>query len=75
MIKTGETDSEFSDFYFFLPSISHRSEYINKYLKNVSISPIDITQKQFNNWGGCEFNTAKPDLFSADKTMSGLAGN
>ena len=30
--------------FFFLPSIIDRSEEINKYLNNVSISPIDITQ-------------------------------
>ena len=76
MIETGETDSEFLGIYFFLPSISHRSEYINEYFKNVLISPIDITHKQFNDWGGCDLNTATLDLFGADKTiMSGFAGN
>ena len=73
MIETGENDSEFSGIYFFLPSITDRSEDINKYLKNVSISPNDITQKQFNDWAGCEFNPAKLDLFGADKTIMSAA--
>ena len=72
MIETGEIESELSNIYFFLPSITNRSKDINQYLKNVSISPIDITQKQFNDWAGCEFNPAKLDLFGTDKTiMSG----
>ena len=72
IIETGEIDSEFSNIYFFLPSITDRSEDINQYLKNVSISPIDITQKQFDDWAGCEFNPAKLDLFGPDKSiMSG----
>ena len=71
-IETGEIDSEFSNIYFFLPSITNRSKDVNQYFKNVSISPIDITQKQFSDWAGCEFNSAKLDLFGADKTvMSG----
>ena len=44
MIKAGEIDSEFSNIYFFSQSITDRREDINQYLKNVSISPIDITQ-------------------------------
>ena len=72
MIKTGAIDSEFSNIYFFLPSITDRSEDINQYLKNVSISPIDITQKQFDDWAGCEFNPENLDLFGPDKSiMSG----
>ena len=45
MIETGEINSEFSNIYFFLPSITDRIEDINQYLKYVSISTIDITQK------------------------------
>ena len=74
MIETGEIDSDFSNIYFFLPSITNRSEDINQYLKNVSISPIDITQKKFDEWAGCEFNPAKLNLFGPDKSiMSGAA--
>ena len=35
MIETGEIDSDFSNIYFFLLSITDRSEDINQYLKNV----------------------------------------
>ena len=63
---------KFQIFVFFLPSITDRSEDINKYFKNVSISSIDITQKQLDYWVGCEFNPAKLDLFGVNKTiMSG----
>ena len=65
MIGTGEIDSESSNIYFFLPSVSDRSEDINIYLRNVSISPIDITQKQYKDWAGCSFNPAKLDLLAA----------
>ena len=73
MIETGELDTDFSKIYFFFPSVTDRCEDITKYLKNVSISPNDITQEQFNDWAGCEFNTAKLDLFGADKTIMSSA--
>ena len=65
MIEAGEIDSESSNIYFFLPSITDRTEDTNKYLKNVSTSPIDITQKQFDDSTGCSFNPAKLDLLAA----------
>ena len=40
MIETGEIDWEFSNIYFFLPSITDRSEDINQYLKNVKFLPL-----------------------------------
>ena len=46
MIESGEVEGEFSNIFFFLPSITDRSEEIDKYLNNVLISPIDITQQQ-----------------------------
>ena len=49
MIESGEADAEFSNIYFFLPSITDRNEEINQYLNNVSISPIDVSQEQLNN--------------------------
>ena len=64
MIETGEIHSEFSNINFFLPSITDRIEDVNQCFKNVSISPIDITQKQFDDSAGCEFNHAKLDLVS-----------
>ena len=35
MVETDDIDSEFSNIYLFLPSITDRSEDINQYLKNV----------------------------------------
>ena len=35
MIKSGEVEVEMSNIFFFLPSITDRSEDINKYLNNV----------------------------------------
>ena len=73
MNESGEADTEFSNIYFFLPSITDRNEEINKYQKNVSISPIGITQQQLNNWVGVDFNPAKLDLFRADKAIMSAA--
>lgn len=55
MIESGKVDSELSNISFFLPYITDRNEDKNKFLKNVSVSPIDITQQQFNKWAGVEF--------------------
>ena len=52
MIESVEVEVDFSNNYFFLPVITDRSEEINQYLNNVSISPIDITQKQLGGWSG-----------------------
>ena len=43
MIESGEADADFSNIYFFLPSIADRNEEINEYLNNVSISPSDVS--------------------------------
>ena len=45
MIETSQIDSEFWKIYIFLPWTTNRTGDIKKYLKNVSISPIDISQK------------------------------
>lgn len=52
MIESVEVDAEFSSIYFFLPSITDRNKDITKYLKNVSVSPTDTTQQQFNKRDG-----------------------
>ena len=70
MIESGELDSEFSQFYFFLPSVTDRLEEINQYLNNVSISPIDIKQGKLNVWSaGSNFNPAKLDLYGEQKKV------
>ena len=73
MIGAGEIDSESSNIYFLLPSITDRSEDFNIYLRNVSISPIDITQKQYNDWAGCSFNPEKLDVLGTDKAVLSAA--
>ena len=54
-------------FFFFLLSITGRSEDINKYLNNVSIFPVDITQSQLNGWAGTNFDLSKLDFFDLEK--------
>ena len=71
MIESGEVECNFSKIHFFLPAVTDRSEEINQYLNNISISPIDITQEQLDNWSGSKFDPPKLDLFCLEKnTMS-----
>ena len=41
MIKNEELTGEFSNHFFFLPSITDKSEELNRYLNNISSTPID----------------------------------
>ena len=50
LVKKGEVESDKPGNYFFLPSITDRSEEINQHFQNVSITPTDIKQKQLNVW-------------------------
>ena len=71
MIESGEVEDDSSKIYFFLPAIADRLEEINQYLNNISISPIDISQKQLDTWSGAKFDPSKLDLFGLEKnTMS-----
>ena len=54
-------------YFFFLPSITNRSEEINKYLNNVSISPIAITQQHLNAWAETPFDPSKLDTYFSRK--------
>ena len=45
----------------------YRSVEINQQLKNVSFSPIDISQEQLNTWVGTSFEPSKLDLFVLEK--------
>ena len=69
MIESGEVEADFSNIYFFLPSITNRSEDINQYLL-VSISTVNITEFQLNNWAGTKFHPSKLDLFGLEKNMT-----
>ena len=51
--------------FFFLPSITDRSEQINQYLKNVSTTPFDVEKT----WCGGDFNPNKLDIKGIDSDM------
>ena len=53
--------------FFCLPSLTELSEDINKYLNNVSISSINITQQQFNAWAKTPFDLLKLDTYGLKK--------
>ena len=69
MIENGEVENNYSNLYYFLPSITDRSEEINKYLNNVSVTRTDISQNQLNTWVETDFNPAELDLFGMNKTV------
>ena len=55
--------------YYFLVSITDRLEEINKYLNNVSVTPIDISQNQLNTWAETDFNPAELNLLGMNKAI------
>ena len=67
MIESGEIDGDFSNIYFLLPAITDWSEEINRYLNKVSISPIEFSQEQLDNWPGTKFDPSKLDLLGLEK--------
>ena len=69
MIENDLVENDYSNLYYFLPSFTNRSEEINKYLNNVSITPIDDSQDQLNTWAETVFNPAELDLFGMNKTI------
>ena len=44
LIENEKAENDYSNILFVLPSITDRSEEINKYLNNVSVTPIDISR-------------------------------
>lgn len=69
MIEGGELEGDFSKLYFFLLSVTDRSEEINQYLKNVSISPVDIKREEFDKWASQEFDPLQLDLYGNHKKV------
>ena len=47
VFQSRELNTDSSNVYFFLPSITDRSEEVNQYMKCVNIHPIDIDEKDF----------------------------
>ena len=67
VFECGESDLTTLSLYFFLPSITDRSETVNQYLNIISISPLDIKQEQLNAWAGnVVFNLQKLDYHDVD---------
>ena len=63
-------ECEETSLYFFLPTITDRSEMVNQYLNNISISPLDIKQEQLNAWAGnVMFNPQKLDYEDIDSNV------
>ena len=65
----GEVEGKMSNIFFFLPSITDRSEKTDMYLNSVSISPIDIIQKQLIGWAETSFDPSKLDTYGLEKNM------
>ena len=69
MIESGEVESNFSKIYFFLHAITDRSQGINPYMNNVSISRF-TSQSQLNDWAGVSFDRSKLVWFQKKNTMT-----
>ena len=67
--QNGKVANNYSDLYYFLVSITDRLEEINKYLNNVSVTPIDISQNQLNTWAETDFNPAELNLLGMNKAI------
>ena len=68
VIECRETDLTTPSLNFFLPSITDRSETVNQYLNNISISPLDIKQKQEMS-GNVMFNPQKLDYHEVESKV------
>ena len=74
IIDSGEVNQKMSKMYFYFPCITDRSEEVNQYLKNINISPFDISQKQSDVWSGVEFIPSKLEIkdLEAPKIRKGV---
>ena len=61
-----------SKLFFFLPSVTGRSEEVNQCLNNVSIKPVDIVQSDFKQWivSGKDSESHYLDLFGEKKPIA-----
>ena len=66
LFETGQLQTDFSNLYYFLPSITDRSESINQHMSSVNLTPIDITEKTFEVEDGVAFDPSMLDI-SCDK--------
>ena len=63
-IERGELNTDFSKVYYFLLSITHRSEETNQYMNCVNIHPFDIDEKEF----GDDFKPKRLDFIRDKKS-------
>ena len=69
--ESGELESDRSCLFLFCPSVTDRSEEINQYLKNESMTPIDIELKKLNESAdNGQFDPSHLDFSSVKKEVS-----
>ena len=64
--KSGALQTNFSQIYYFLPSITDRLEEINRHMGSVNLLPIDISEDTFE-VDGIPFDPSKLDYDNPDK--------
>ena len=69
LFKTGQLQTEFSSLYYFLPSITDRSESINQHTSSGNLIPIDILEKTFEVKGNMAFDPSKLDINCDEKKL------
>lgn len=52
MTENGNLVCQYLNLFFFLHLISDKSEEVNRYFNNISITQTDITQSYFEQWLG-----------------------
>ena len=82
MIESGEVEGEMSNIFFFLPSITDRSEDINKYLNNVDRHHLATVEQLGQNsfWSridtyGLEKNTMNDAVINCLKHMNDISNS
>ena len=69
LFETGQLQNDFSNLYYFLPSITDRSELINQHMNSVNLIPIDISEETFEIEDGVAFDPSKLDISWNEKKL------
>ena len=67
--QAGQLKTDFSNTYFFLSSVTDRSESINQHMGSVNLTPIDLVETLFEAENGIAFNLAKLDITCDEKKV------
>ena len=67
LFETGQLQTDFSNLYYFLPSIIDRSESINQRTNSVNLMPTDIPEKSFEVEDGVAFDPSKLEISGDEK--------